>query len=92
MPTIRIHMLPGTMPATNIYVIATLAMVVVLLGVAPNLPDTKLLALIVQTLLGATIYSLVLLTTWSIAGRPQGTEKFLLEHVQRLMHARNNHG
>ena len=26
MPTIRIHMLPGTMPATNIYVIATLAM------------------------------------------------------------------
>ena len=73
-------------------VIATLAMVVVLLGVAPNLPDTKLLALIVQTLLGATIYSLVLLTTWSIAGRPQGTEKFLLEHVQRLMHARNNHG
>lgn len=69
--------------------IATTAMATTLLSAAQYLPDQNLLALMVQVLLGALSYSLALLTLWLIAGRPQGTETFLLGHVQRLAHARN---
>lgn len=70
-------------------VIATTMMVAALLSAAPYLPDQNLLALIVQVVLGGASYSLALLTLWLIAGRPQGTEAFLLDHVQKLAQARN---
>ena len=70
-------------------VFATAAMVVALLGVDPYLPNQYLFAIIIQVLFGAAAYSLALLTAWMIAGRPEGTETFLLGHVQRLAHARN---
>lgn len=69
-------------------VIASAAMAAVLLSVAEYLPDQNLVALIVQVLLGAISYSLALLTLWALAGRPQGTEVFLLGHIQTLLNAR----
>ena len=67
---------------------ATTAMSAALLSFAQYLPEQNLLALIVQVLLGALSYTFALLLTWLIAGRPQGTETFLLGHIQRLAFAR----
>lgn len=70
-------------------IMATAAMIAALLGAAPHLPEHNLLALTEQVLLGVTAYSLALLAIWRIAGRPEGTETFLLGHLQRLARGRN---
>ena len=69
--------------------IATAAMATSLLSADAYLPEQNLLALIVQIFLGALSYSLTLLMTWLLTGRPQGTESFVLGHIQRLVLARN---
>lgn len=70
-------------------VIASTAMVLALLGVDRYLPNQNVLALTLQVLFGAFTYSVAILASWQMGGRPEGTETFLLGHIQRLAHARN---
>ncbi len=62
---------------------AVAGMVAGLIGLQPYLPGTHGLDLIVQVIVGATIYAGLITTFWFLAGRPDGVETMAFKQLAR---------
>lgn len=70
-------------------ILACIVMALVLLTINPYLPSSPLMGILAQIFLGAFSYTSALLVVWLMAGRPEGTETFLLDHLQRIIISRS---
>lgn len=65
-------------------VISSLAMVWALRILQTGLPDGTILSLILQILVGASVFVLAQLACWWLCGRPAGVERIVLDRIRKV--------